>query len=300
MPQIQYIEKRFSPSSLKTIAQAIAIIEDYTKQGYDLTLRQLFYQFVARDLIPNKVQEYNRLGDIINNARLAGLIDWNQIVDRVRKLQGNPHWTSPQDIIEGAAKAYGIDKWADQDFRPEVWIEKNALIGVIEGICRGLDVPYLACIGYNSQSEMWRASRRILRSIEKKQTPVIFHLGDHDPSGRDMTFDILRRMKVFLADVKVERLALNMDQIQEHKPPPNPAKLTDPRAMAYIAEFGNESWELDALDPISIRALVETAVKEIRDDKKWEAMVKREEDEREQIQDAAGMWPDIVEFMEGH
>lgn len=84
---------------------------------------------------------------------------------------------------------------------------------------------------------------------DHRERRVILHLGDHDPSGIDMTRDISDRLELFGADVEVKRIALNWDQIDEFTPPPNPAKLSDSRAGAYIAEYGDESWELDALEP---------------------------------------------------
>jgi hypothetical protein len=119
MPRICYASKRFSDGSLEIIDRANQIITDYAAQGFDLTLRQLYYQFVSRDLIPNKMQEYKRLGSIINDARLAGMVDWGAIVDRTRNLRQQPHWESPADIVDAVARQFRVDKWVNQDVRPE-------------------------------------------------------------------------------------------------------------------------------------------------------------------------------------
>ena len=132
MPKICYVEKNFKATSVALIDHANAIIEEYAAQGFNLTLRQLYYQFVSRDLIPNTQRDYKRLGSVINDARLAGLIDWSAIVDRTRNLRELDHWTSAQDILSDAAGWYQVDRWAHQEVRPEVWIEKDALLGVIE------------------------------------------------------------------------------------------------------------------------------------------------------------------------
>src|SRR4051794_4604843 len=124
MPAIEYVPKKFRDEARYIIHQARQICQSYAEQGYDLTLRQLYYQFVARDLIANKQSEYNRLGTIINDARLAGLLDWNYIVDRTRNLKGPgthemPHWNNPDDIVRAAARSYRESKWANQDYRIE-------------------------------------------------------------------------------------------------------------------------------------------------------------------------------------
>lgn len=297
MPKIAYIEKAFRPDSLDMIATCNRIIADYMAQGYDLTLRQLYYQLVARDIIENSDRSYKRLGDLINNARLAGLVDWYHITDRTRNLRSNSHWAVPGEIIKSAADSYALDKWVNQPFRVEVWVEKDALVGVVGRICSRLDVPYFSCRGYTSQSEMWSGARRIQRHADYGQTPVILHLGDHDPSGRDMSRDIADRMELFMGGVTFNRLALNYNQIEQYNPPPNPAKITDSRASAYIAEFGRESWELDALEPSIISDLIEQAVIQFRDDDLWDAAVERETSERALLANAASRWSDIRDFL---
>jgi len=157
--------------------------------------------------------------------------------------------------VDACARQFRIDKWATQPRRIEVWIEKDALVGVIEGVCTELDVPYFSCRGYTSQSEMWVGAQRLAAHWRKaKQNPLILHFGDHDPSGIDMTRDIQARLQEFSFGtaghpLELRRLALNMDQVELYGPPPNPAKLTDSRCEAYMEEHGNESWELDALEP---------------------------------------------------
>ncbi len=291
MPKICYRGKIFSIKSKLLIDQALQIIEEYEEQGFDLTLRQLYYQFVSRDLIPNKVAEYNRLGNIVSDARIAGLIDWNSIVDRTRELKSLGHWENPREIIESAIYSFHIDKWEEQEFQVEVWIEKEALAGVISGICRELDIPYFSCKGYTSQSEMWKTGQRLIAHQYKGKTPIILHLGDHDPSGIDMTRDIKDRLELFTYGViEVKRIALNLDQIKAYKPPPNPAKVTDTRAKAYIYEFGDNSWELDALEPSVLVSLIKDHTKHLRDEDLWLKAVKKEELYKEDLRQIADNW----------
>jgi hypothetical protein len=296
MPCIRYVNRRFNAGSQSVIAQANAIITEYAAQGFDLTLRQLYYQFVARDLLGNTTENYKRLGSIVNDARLAGLIDWDRLVDRTRGVEQLAVWDGPEDIVDTCSRQFRHDLWAGQSHRPEVWIEKEALAGVFEGVCNELRVPYLSCRGYTSQSEMWRAGQRF-RAIKKSgQTPVILHFGDHDPSGIDMSRDIAERLKMFVGGdgVEVRRLALNMAQVEEHNPPPNPAKATDARFNSYQAEHGNESWELDALEPALLAQLVQDAVAGMRDDVAWQEAVEREEEARRLLGEVSSRWDDIT------
>ncbi|MBA7684473.1 hypothetical protein ES703_92869 [subsurface metagenome] len=296
MPKIIYEEKKFTLSTLTTIHQAEDIIQEYQAQGYSLTLRQLYYQFVARGLIPNTERDYKRMGNIISDARRAGMIDWDAIEDRTRFIRTIASWDDPREILDSARDSYHRDLWKTQDKRFEVWIEKDALIGVIEPICKELDLPHFSCRGYVSDSEMWQAAMRLLRHVRNGQDVIVLHLGDHDPSGIDMTRDITDRLNLFSffkGGIEVRRIALTMEQIEEVNPPPNPAKVTDSRYEKYSAEFGEESWELDALEPSYIADLIQRAVFEERDIERWEEAYKKQEEERRQIQDIIDRWEEL-------
>jgi hypothetical protein len=285
-----FINKRFSSKSLKTIQAANDIIKDYQAQGFQLTLRQLYYQFVSRDLLQNVQSEYKRLGSIINDARLAGLIDWRAIEDRTRSLNTFyfSELGSARSILESAAYGHERDHWVDQPRYVEVWIEKDALVGVIEKVCSKWRVPYFACRGYNSQSEQYKAGRRLAEKIDEEKTVTVLHLGDHDPSGLDMTDDNQERLTMFSGhEITLKRLALNMDQVEQYNPPPNPAKETDARYSAYAKKHGKSCWELDALEPKVIEKLVEDNIKKLVDMKAWKRTDAREEEERQELMDIA-------------
>lgn len=244
MPKIGYIERNFKPEKLNLIEHVNGVVDEYQAMGYDLTLRQVYYQLVANDIIPNNERSYKNLGVLINDARLAGLIDWYAIVDRTRNLRRNSHWDNPVDLMASARYNYQTDHWLGQPNYVEVWVEKDTMVGVVGQICSALDVPYFSCRDYTSQSEMWQAAQRF-RNKEVTGDKIILHLGDHDPSGIDMTRDIQERLELFEADVEVKRIALTMEQIHEFTPPPNPAKLSDSRCGGYIKKYGYSSWELE-------------------------------------------------------
>lgn len=293
MPLIEYKPHKFGKKARLLIDTANSIIAEYQDAGYDLTLRQLYYQFVARDILPNSKREYNRLGEIINDARLAGLIDFDAIVDRTRPTYTNSHFKDPKSILAAAAEQYRLNTRATQETYIEVWVEKEALLGVIEPVCQRLDVPYLACKGYMSLSAMRGASERIESAERDGRTAVIIHLGDHDPSGIDMSRDIEARLRLFRVSAKVDRIALNMEQINLYSPPPNFAKLTDTRSKDYIPEYGREAWELDALDPKVIVKLIEDAVGEYTDENRREELVEQQESHKLRLAYISERWKEI-------
>jgi len=272
-----FVDKNFTYESLKKIDVVNAILGEYQAEGYDLTLRQLYYQMVARGYIENSQRSYKRLGDLVNNARLAGLIDWDMITDRGRETVSAPHWSDPAEIVEAAASQFAIDKWENQPNYVEVMVEKQALEGVLIPVCRSLDIRFTANKGYSSSSIMYETGKRLRDYAEAGKTVWVLYLGDHDPSGLDMTRDVKDRLRLFSeSPVEVDRLALNMDQIESLRPPENPAKETDTRYSAYIARFGYSSWELDAIEPRTLARIVTRAVEYLRDPVLWAEAVERE------------------------
>lgn len=157
---------------------------------------------------------------------------------------------------------------------------ESGALGFYKQATRSLDIPFTANKGYSSSSAMYEASKRYVERAENGKQLYIVYLGDHDPSGIDMSRDVGSRLDLFvktatnrcdeigpneLDAVEVKRVALNMDQIEELRPPENPAKITDSRANAYIQRFGHSSWELDAIEPRQLANLVTQAVTALMD-----------------------------------
>lgn len=282
-----YIEKTFRPASLELIEIIDSIIEDYQAQGYMLTTRQLYYQLVARDIIPNTLQEYKRVAGLINDAKLAGLLDWDAIEDRTRDFVRQTRWSSPEQILKAACDSYHVDHWIGQEHRVFCIVEKEALVGVLERVCRRFDVPLLAARGYPSGTVLREfVEEDVLPALSDGQRPIVLHLGDHDPSGIDMTRDLQERLMLFaFGDVEVQRIALTMDQVEEQRPPENPAKTTDSRFEGYLREYGTSSWELDALSPQYLDKLVAGHINRYIEDGKWEAIADQMNHTKNRIRD---------------
>jgi hypothetical protein len=286
------------PKSLALIEQANAIIAEYQARDFTLTLRQLYYQFVSRALIDNTQSEYKRLGVALKNGRRAGLIDWDAIEDRTRNVHRLPAWRDPAQIIEDCAQQYSEDIWRAQNFRPEIWIEKDALLGVIEGVCCEYRIPYFACRRNNSESEQYKAGKRFEVELAKGLVPVVLHLGDHDPNGLDMTRDNRDRLAMFARQgVEVRRLALNIDQVERYRPPPNFAKETDSRYAAYARQHGTGCWEVDALDPTVIANLIRSEVDGLIDAAAWNLAKAQEDANRALLSEESRNWAEVEDFL---
>lgn len=299
MTLIQYRNHKFKGASAVVVDKANLIIEEAAADGWDsMTLRQLYYQFVARGFIPNTVKDYKRLGRIITDARYAGVVSWTAIEDAGRVACHFPHVPAAEDVLRGIENRLTINPWTNQDTYVEVWVEKQALEGTIARPCGQLSAPYMACKGYLSASEAWRAGQRFQDAINNGKQPVLLHLGDHDPSGIDMTRDNRDRLNEFIMmGVTVKRVALNMDQVEQYAPPPNPAKEDDSRFQGYKEQFGEESWELDALRQNVIGQIITDNLKVFIQQDLWDADKALQAERREPLAKLVRQWGDVENLL---
>jgi len=265
-----------------------SIIYEYAKQGYRLTLRQLYYQLVSRDIIPNKVTEYSKLSSLLVKGRMAGVVDWDAIEDRLR-VPHIPYWVKDtDDAIRDTINTYRLDRQDNQEVYIELWVEKDALSGVLKRITEYYHINLMVNRGYSSCTAMHDAYKRLERQYQMDKDLYILYLGDHDPSGLDMIRDITDRLEEFGIYPQIIQIGLTKEQIKKYNPPPNPAKITDPRAGKYIAKHGNTSWEVDALTPEVLHQLVQESVEALIDTDKFEKMRKQEEKDKEKLRKLVG------------
>lgn len=308
--------------ALALLDKIITIVQDYSSQGLRLTLRQLYYQLVSKDLIPNKKEEYDRVGNIVSRARLGGQLDWDAIEDRVRRPERPPEFDSLDDLVEAAFASFRLPRLKGQKRYVELWVEKDALAGVLAPIAHRYHITMMVNRGYSSTSAMRESGLRVreqCKAIDVDEA-VILYLGDLDPSGEDMVRDIDERLNQFVngglicefsagrpyrggdvnvestddhllrlsprIDVLVRKIALTPQQVEEFDPPPNPAKVTDSRAAKYIEEHGTSSWEVDALPPPDLRDIIEGKLELLLDMDLMDKVKEQENDEKKRLRTA--------------
>lgn len=269
------------------------IIEEYLNDDYVLTLRQLYYQLVSRDVIPNNQKEYAKLSVLLKKGRMAGIVDWEAIEDRGRKPKIPYYVSGIKRALQDTIDQYRLDRMSGQDNYIEVWVEKDALSNVFLRVTQEFHVRLMVNKGYSSCSAMHDAFERFQRQMHNGRNGIILYFGDHDPSGIDMARDIRDRMNEFgINDIgystfEIIRPALTMAQVTRFKCPENPAKMTDPRAGWYVENFGDKSWELDALPPRSLIQIITKSIVDNIDTNAFDDMKKLEESQKKIIEDFA-------------
>lgn len=306
-----FLDLKMSRKTLAIIDQVNEILLRYARQGYRLTGRQIYYRFIALDLFPddwidtewniknkldpntkNTIKNYKRLLDIINNGRLSGRVDWDRILDNTREVTRWQHWSSPSEALRSTAKYYEIDKWKGQQHYVLAMVEKDAAETYIRPVCSREDIEFFSSRGYSSSTALYDLGKylRGIRDRDGREVHVLY-IGDHDPSGMDMPRYVKERLELFSeGEIDVVRLALNMDQVVQYQPPPNPAKKTDSRAAGYIAEHGDDSYELDALEPAVLSQILTDAIRSYRNEDLYREREGQEAQEREAIQEYADQW----------
>ena len=294
MAQIKYRDTTFNPEAQGLIVHMVEILQQY--RGSRVTARQLYYRMFAKNWLPdtwidpvynakhhlhpttkNTDKNYKRLSTLIVDARYAGLIDWDAIEDRTREPTKPRDWKNGSEALAETLGTFRLDRWEGQSNYIEIWVEKEALAGVLSPITADYHLVLMANKGYSSASAMKESADRI-KHWSKSKKPTVIYVGDHDPSGNQMTVDIFKRLMEFgcPANLDVRKVALTWEQIQRNGYPPNPVKLTDARAASYIKEFGDECWEVDAMPPDELNLLVRQTINAYVDKKTMEAVIKKE------------------------
>jgi hypothetical protein len=264
-----------------------SIIEEYTNENLVLTLRQLFYQLVTREIIPNTGKEYKKLSPLLTKGRMAGIVDWEAIEDRTR-VPYLPYWLRDiADALDDTAKQYRLDRQKGQKNYLELWIEKDALSGVLKSITSYYHINLMVNRGFSSTTAMHDAYERISEQENLGKEAIILYLGDHDPSGLFMVQDIKNRLNEFGVDPEIKAIGLTMEQVKKYNPPPNTAKEKDPRAKEYIREFGHVSWEVDALNPKILNVLVKKNIEARMDTELFKQQLTQEEQDKEKLREIA-------------
>lgn len=308
---------KFNPEAKVLVQKCSDIVTSFHARGFKMTLRQLYYQLVKDNIIRNEEKQYKKLSGLLSDARLMGRVDWEAIEDRIRVPRIPQEFKDLGDLVDTALSAYRLDRWAAQENYVELWVEKDALAGILAPIAREYHVTMRVNRGYSSQTAMYDAGQRFLRAcygelpyktlldvarkdgtkldedaVERlskiryldkavlpgapKRRPILLYLGDHDPSGEDMVRDIGARLWMFGIEVDVRKVALTTEQVEEYDPPPNPAKMNDPRASEYVDKHGDTSWEVDAIPPDALDRIIRDALDDVVDAEKMEKIKAQE------------------------
>ena len=224
------------------------IIKEYEENKLVLTCRQIHYQLVSKNIIANTTEEYDKLVDLVGNARMSGAIDWGSIVDRNRETHTPYYEDDITDSIERTLRQYKLDRMRNQDVYIEVMIEKMAIYEIVEDVTNLYTIPLTGNKGNCSKTILYNLSKRLINACNEGKHCIIMYIGDHDPSGLKMIDSICETLSLMgVPEFELRPVALTKEQALTYNLPPNPAKDSDTNTLEYKRKYGEFSWECDAL-----------------------------------------------------
>lgn len=275
-----------SRATKHAVSERLDSLVEIVQEIQPCTVRQVFYQATVRDLVEKSESGYGKVQRALVALRRDGRIPYGFIVDNTRWMRKPRSFDGPRDALENIAHLYRRNLWLDAEVYVEIWLEKDALSGVIYPITAGFDVPLMVARGYASLSFLAEAAE----TIRNQGRPTfIYHLGDYDPSGVDAGRNIEKTLRELApeSEIHFERLAVNVDQIEMWDLPSRPTKLKDSRAL----KFGSDtSVELDSIRPETLRNIVHNAVERWIPPRAMDILRVAEESERIVLLDLAERW----------
>jgi hypothetical protein len=270
---------------------SLALIEAMyveAEKAQPITGRGIGYKLFVRDLISSMGKtDMKKVYRLLKEARERGMIPWDWIVDETRDLERAPSWDDPADYADVVIRSYRRDHWNQQPVRVEVWSEKGTVRGVLAPVLNKYGVGFRVMHGFSGATTVYDVAQD-----DDGRPLIVLYIGDYDPSGLCMSeHDLPARFDKYGGDhIDIERIALNREHLDDLPSFPAANKKKDPRYRWFLSNYGERCWELDALDPNSLRAMVETAILEHIEPVAWKRCAVVEKAERESIRSVLSQW----------
>jgi hypothetical protein len=269
---------------------ALAHMYEIAAETWPITGRGVGYRLLNRGVIAT-MADMAAVYEQLVEAREAGLIPWDWIVDETRDLEIRTSYKDRKTAYETLLYNYRHPLWRSQPYDCEIWSEKGTVRGLIKEVLDEYRLGLRVFHGYTSATCLYEVASEIRRPL------IALYVGDHDPSGCDMReSDIPERLKRYgemvemEAEVDFQVVALTMDQIRRHDLPSIDAKPKDPRHKQYVKKHGSKCWELDALDPRQLRQILRDAIEPLIDTDTWDEAKDAERNAKREFEGAVRKW----------
>jgi len=280
------MRKRGQRGRSKATLDLIATCSEIIEQVQPITVRGVCYRlFVAGHIDSMATKNTQKISRLLVQAREQGLIPWEWIVDDSRHTERDPHWMDLKAYAKAVEHSYRRDFWQHQPIKVIVISEKATVAGILRPVLEEYGVPFMALHGYNSATKVYELAQEIQEDEDRAHTSL--HVGDFDCSGMHMSeVDLPERLKRYGAiTFDLNRIALTADDVLDL--PSFDAKTTDPRYNWYVDNYGEEAWELDAMDPNDLRDRMREEIEGFINKEAWERHKLTEKAEQETVRTIA-------------
>jgi len=280
----KFIDHSFKAANRKKLNAIQDIIKEYKEKNLVLPLRQIHYQLVSKNITANTDSEYKKLSDLLSNARMSGVIDWNSIVDRNRAPHQAYYENDMSDSLWRTYRQYKLDRMRNQDVHVEIMIEKMAIFEIVANVSDYYSIMVTGNKGNCSDTILHDCSLRLIKACDDGKSCIVLYIGDHDPSGMMMVDNICERLSLLkVPDFEFRPIALTKEQALRYNLPPNDVKGQDTNSPAYIDKYGDVAWECDALPTDVLQDILRREIWSSIDLDKFEEMMAQEEREKQQL-----------------
>ena len=245
-----------------------------------VSTRQMYYQLISIGVIPPNDSGYNKIQRLLVEMRRSGVISSNRICDRTRSKHQRSSWGGLNDILLSAKISYRRDYWGDQDTAVFIAVEKQALEGVFSEVCDDYGVGLFVLRGYPSYSLLYDWAEEIKELNQDGKDVMIYYFGDFDASGVHIDESVAGQILEFGAEFTFERVGVLPEDIKNFNLMTLPVKRTDSRAKLFIAKYGGQCVELDALPPNELKRRIRGVIQDNINVKRWERIGQIEKEEK--------------------
>jgi hypothetical protein len=266
----------------------IAAMRAAAEESQPITGRGIGYKLFTRGLIASMgTLDMQRVYRLLRIARERGMIPWHWIVDETRELEQVASWANPAAYARAVVRCYRRDHWNQQPVRVEVWSEKGTVRGVLAPVLDRYGVGFRVMHGFSGATTIYDVAQD-----DDGRPLIVLYIGDYDPSGLCMSeHDLPNRLDEYGGEhVDIRRIALTLEHLDDLPSFAASDKKKDPRYKWFVENYGDQCWELDALDPNDLRSLVEGAIEDEIEPVAWDRCSVVERAERESIQTVIGAW----------
>lgn len=271
------LTKRRNKADIKAIK---ACLYKLLENDYPMTVRQVFYRMVSIGMIGKTENEYkNTIVRLLGEMRRTSEIPFDWIADSTRWMRKPKSYSSLENMLRYSAQSYRRSLWDNQPVYVEVWLEKEALAGVLYEVTEKWDVPLMVTRGYPSLSYLYSAAETIAAKSRRGKSTYLYYFGDYDPSGLDIPRKVESDLREFApdADIEFKRVAVTLEQIETLKLQTRPTKRTDSRSR----NFTGESVEVDAIQSATLLEIVSSCITQHIDESAYRTLMEAEKGERE-------------------
>lgn len=267
----------------KLLLDEVRLQLDLWDDQQPVTIRQLFYGLIGRQVIDKTEATYSKLCEVLNRARRAGMVPWEAIRDDGPSLHVPRGFASPDEfllVLRYSAQQYRRDRQAGQDRYIEVWCEAAGMVPQLRRVTEPYGVAVATSGGFDSVTAKYDAACRF---IDRDVPTLVLHVGDHDPSGCSIIDSAAEDITAFCDDtdpgiVEFRRLAVTPAQIEDLALPTAPPKAGDRRG-----EQMTDTVQAEAIPPAVLADIVSHAITSLIDLDAYEQLLDIEAGERAEL-----------------